>query len=186
MSVLYSSNFKFADGELRKKQEIMDTSYYLQQNHHHNSDLTRYRSAPSSFIGNLVNGSVTAACASGGTTGPGFQDYRSSSPEMETLFMLSSGDSDMQEYHHEEKSVKQEEALMYQSLPVQDANSIESSFGFSGSLGLENSIMGNGNSSNLVRQSSSPAEFFSKLALGDGTNFLDLSNLFLQKHVRFP
>ncbi|XVF79594.1 hypothetical protein PTKIN_Ptkin15bG0001700 [Pterospermum kingtungense] len=179
MSVLYSSNFKFADGELRKNQEIMDTSYYLHQNHQHNSDLARYRSAPSSFIGNLVNGST------------GFEDHRS---EMETLFMLScngSGNSDchdMQEY--EEKSVKLEEPLpisqqngcsnssqlMYQRQSLADANtvnSIESSFGFGSSLGLENSMqakLGNGHSSNLVRQSSSPAEFFSNLSLDNGFN----------------
>lgn len=194
MSVLYSSNFKFPDGELRKNQEIMDASYYLKQNNQHNSGLTRYRSMPSSFHENLVNGSVTAS-------GTGFEDYRdirSSSPEMETFFMLSgsgSGNSDchdMQEY--EEKSVKQEDLLsisrqngcsssseaMYRSLPVQSlANgnsvSVESLFGLGSSLGLENSMqakLGNGNSSNLVRQSSSPAGFFSNLGVDNGFNVI--------------
>ncbi|XVE76690.1 hypothetical protein DITRI_Ditri13aG0001700 [Diplodiscus trichospermus] len=199
MSVLYSSNFKFPDGELRKNQEIMDTSYYLQQNHQHSSGLARYRSAPSSFLDNLVNGIVT-------TSGTGFEDYRdigSSSPEIETLFMLSgsgSGNSDcrdMQEY--EEKSIKQEESLsvsqqngcssssemMYQSLPVHRlgsvANSVESSFGINSSLGLENSMqakLSNGNSSNLVRQSSSPAEFFSSLGVDSGFNLIRKASTF--------
>ncbi|XWS35487.1 hypothetical protein CRYUN_Cryun20dG0001600 [Craigia yunnanensis] len=165
MSVLYSSNFKFPDGELRKNQEIMDTSYYLQQNHQHNSGLTRYRSSPSSFLENLVNGSVTAS---------GNSDCH-----------------DMQEY--EEKSVKREESLsisqqngcssssemMYQSLPVQSlangntvsvANSVQSSFGLSSSL--MQAKLGNGNNSNLDRQSSSPAEFFSNLGIDNGFNVI--------------
>ncbi|EOX96739.1 hypothetical protein QUC31_005715 [Theobroma cacao] len=204
MSVLYSSNFKFPDGELRKKQEFTDSSYYLQQNHQHNAGLMRYRSAPGSFLENLVNGGVTASAI-------GFEDYRdvrSSSPEMETFFMLScngSGNSschDMQEYG--EKSVKQEESLpisqqngcsnssemMYQSLPVHSlandntvsvANSMESSFGLSSSLGLENSMQakpGNENGSNLVRQSSSPAEFFSNLGVDNGFNVIGKASTF--------
>ncbi|XWS45692.1 hypothetical protein CRYUN_Cryun14cG0001600 [Craigia yunnanensis] len=202
MSVLYSSNFKFSDGELRKNQEIMDTSYYLQQNHQHNSGLTRYRSAPRSFLDNSVNGSVTAS----GTGLEDYRDIRSSSPEMETFFMLSCNGSgnpgchDMQEY--EEKSVKQEESLsisqqngcsssskvMYQSLPVQSlangntvsvANSVKSSFGLGSSLGLENSMQAKlGNSSNLVRQSSSPAEFFSNLGVDNGFNVIRKASTF--------
>ncbi|XP_022733775.1 transcription factor bHLH130-like [Durio zibethinus] len=196
MSVLYSSNFKFPEAELRKNQEIMDTSHYLQQHHQYNSGLTCYRSAPSSFHENLVNGSVTAS----GTEFEDYRDIRSTSPEMETFFMLSSNGSgnsnchDMKEY--EEKSVKQEDSLsislengfssssevLYQSLPVQSlangnsvdvANSVESSFGLSSSLGLENSMqakLGNGNGSNLARQSTSSADFFSNLGLDNGFN----------------
>ncbi|XVF33757.1 hypothetical protein REPUB_Repub17cG0195800 [Reevesia pubescens] len=203
MSASYSSNFKFQDRELRKNLEFMDSSYYVQQNHQHNSGLTRYRSAPSSFLDNLVNGSVTAGAT-------GFQDYhdiRSSTPEIETLFMLSCNGSansdchDTQEYGEKSVTVKQEESLsnisqlnrcssgssasdvMYQSLPLHSlengntvgiGNSVETSFGLSRSLGIledSNSMqakLGNGNSSNLVRQSSSPAEVFSNLCVDNG------------------
>ncbi|XVF22984.1 hypothetical protein REPUB_Repub12eG0218100 [Reevesia pubescens] len=204
MSVLYSSNFKFPDGELRKNQEFMDSSYYLQQNQQYNSGLTR---APSSFLENLVNRtSVTAS-------GTGFQDYRdirSSSPEMETFFMLSSngsGNSDSHDMEYGEKSVKQEESMsisqhngcssssevMYavhslangNTNTVSDANSVESSFGVSSSLELENPMppkMANGNSSKLVRQSSSPVEFFSNLGVDDGFNVIrEVSNFQVYK-----
>ncbi|OMO80857.1 SWAP/Surp [Corchorus olitorius] len=194
MSVLYSSGFRFPDGELRKKHEFKDSSHYVQQKHQHNSGVIRFRSAPSSFLDDTASG-------------PGFEDYDKfppSSPEMETLFILScngSGSDNMQQHGHGEKTVvKREEAqsvpqrngcsemMMYQiqSLPVNgpanDTNIVTvangvvgSSFCHSSSCGLENSMQakpGDENGSiNLVRQSSSPAEFFSNvLGLDHGFN----------------
>ncbi|OMO69807.1 SWAP/Surp [Corchorus capsularis] len=190
MSVSYSSSFRFPDGELRKKHEFKDSSHYVQQKQQHNSGLIRFRSAPSSFLDDT-------------DSGPGFEDYDKfppSSPEMETLFILScngSGSDNMQQHGHGEKAVlKREEAqsvpqrngcsemMMYQR-PVNglanDTNIVTvangvvgSSVCHSSSCGLENSMqakLGNENGSNLVRQSSSPAEFFSNvLGLDHGFN----------------
>ncbi|GMJ01453.1 hypothetical protein HRI_003814600 [Hibiscus trionum] len=146
--------------------------HYLQQNHHQQQQqscgLMRYRSAPlMSLLENHVNG--TTGVIGSGTGFDGYGDFRSSSgPEMEPFFMLSgNGSSVMQEY--EEKSVKQEYQI--QSLPMQSVGT---------DVGLENSIgAGNGNGSDLVRQSSSPARFFSNQGLDNGlcNNHISFSSM---------
>ncbi|KAK9002361.1 hypothetical protein V6N11_025044 [Hibiscus sabdariffa] len=125
--------------------------YYVQQNHHQQQQqscgLMRYRSAPVSLLENHANG--TTGVIGSGTGFDGYGDFRSSSgPEMEPFFMLSGddGSSDMQEY--EEKSVKQEYQI--HSLPMQ-------------SVGID---VG----SDLIRQNSSPAQFFSNQGLDNGFN----------------
>ncbi|KAH1108696.1 hypothetical protein J1N35_012464 [Gossypium stocksii] len=127
--------------------------YYLQQNQQQSCGLMRYRSMPAE---NRV----------------GFDEYgsdfrSSSSSEMETLFMLCGNGSAGNVSEYEEKSVKQEEEMMYQiqSLPLEN---VESSFGVGTNLGLENSMQRNGNGSNLVRQTSSPSQFFSSHGLDNG------------------
>ncbi|KAL5760486.1 hypothetical protein ACOSP7_018997 [Xanthoceras sorbifolium] len=134
-SLLYSTSFKYPEGDLRKNQEIfMDSSPHYhpqqqqQQNHHHhqqNSGLMRYRSAPSSFFESLVNGGGSSndiGTGGGGNCDQDYRYFRSSSPEIDTFlakYMLPtpsncSGDSgnssshDFQEFG--EKSMKQEEA----------------------------------------------------------------------------
>ncbi|CAI0428050.1 unnamed protein product [Linum tenue] len=92
--ILYSSNLKYPDGELRKNsfQDLaVDLSpYNLHHQHHHHqqqqqhqgsnhSGLARLRSAPSSFFEDLVNGGA----------GGGFDDFRyfrPSSPDMDAIF----------------------------------------------------------------------------------------------------
>ncbi|KAK9017689.1 hypothetical protein V6N11_000695 [Hibiscus sabdariffa] len=123
--------------------------YYVPQNRHQQQScgLMRYRSAPVSLLENHANG--TTGFIGSGTGFDGYGDFRSSSgPEMEPFFMLSGddGSSDMQEY--EEKSVKQEYPI--QSLPMQS--------------------VGSDVRSDLVRQSSSPAQFFSNQGLDNGFN----------------
>lgn len=201
MSLLYSSGFKSSDGELRKNQEFMDLNPYhyhqQQQQTQQNSSLMRYRSAPSSFLESLVNG--TSGHDGGGGGGIGSGDYRylrSSSPEMDTMlarFMSScngSGDSisqNLQEFG-ERPAIKQEgedSEMVYQSLPghnlvtdnsVSAGNSMDSAFNVMRSMALENSVqatkMSTANGSNLARQNSSPAGLFSDLGVDNG---MDLS-----------
>ncbi|KAK8630354.1 hypothetical protein V6N13_079151 [Hibiscus sabdariffa] len=122
--------------------------YYLQQNQQQpqpGCGSMRYWSEPTTLLQNHANGT-------GGVIG--FDEYggfrSSSSHEMETWFMLcGNGTSDMEEY--EDKFVKKKIQIQRLLLPMQ---------GVVGSdVGLENSMeahkMGNGNASNLVRQSSS-------------------------------
>ncbi|KAK4841651.1 hypothetical protein QYF36_008138 [Acer negundo] len=136
MSLLYSSNFNYPEGNLRKNQEIfMDSSHhYHHRQHHHqqqqllllqqqqqnnqqqqqqqnNSGLMRYHSAPSSFFENLVNGS-----SSGTGDQEDYRYFRSSSPEIDTLLAKygDSGSSDhdhMQEEFGEKSIMKQEEVV---------------------------------------------------------------------------
>ncbi|CAK7330859.1 unnamed protein product [Dovyalis caffra] len=185
-----------SDGEMRKSQEFMDLNPYhyhhQQQQIQQNSGLMRYRSAPSSFLESLVNG--TSGHGSGGG-GMGSEDYRylrSSSPEMDTMlarFMSSctgSGDSSSQNLQEfgERPAIKQEgedSEMVYQSLPrhnlVNDnsmsvVNSMDTAFGVMNSMALENSMqatnISTANGSNLARQNSSPAGLFSNLGVDNG------------------
>ncbi|TXG55801.1 hypothetical protein EZV62_017114 [Acer yangbiense] len=172
MSLLYSSNFNYPEGNLRKNQN--------------NSGLMRYRSAPSSFFENLVNGS-----SSGTGDQEDYRYFRSSSPEIDTLLAKygDSGSSDhdhMQEEFGEKSIMKQEEVvetngssqMMYQTLQVQGPgnntnNTMDISFGVAAnSMVLEKyslqAKMATGNGSNLIRQNSSPAGLFSNLGVDNG------------------
>ncbi|XP_065633462.1 transcription factor bHLH130-like [Quercus suber] len=190
MSLLYSPTFKYSDVKLKKNHlDFMDSNTYHhpqqqqqqhqqqqqqqhQQQHQHNSGLMRYRSAPSSLLANLVDGSIN-----GGGGGVGCEDYRdlrSSNPEVETMlaFMTSSnssGDSNSQMVYQAQA------AQQVQALPnhnsVGAGTTLDSSFSGLNSVGLENSMqakMGAGNRSNLVRQSSLPPGLFSDLTIDNG------------------
>ena len=199
MSLLYSPTFKYSDVKLKKNHlDFMDSNTYHhpqqelqqqqqhQQQHQHNSGLMRYRSAPSSLLASLVDGSIN-----GGEGGVGCEDYRdlrSSNPEVETMlarFMTScngSGDSNSQMVYQAQA------AQQVQALPnhnsVGAGTTLDSSFSGLNSVGLENSMqakMGAGNRSNLVRQSSLPPGLFSDLSMDNGivAYSLALFNFFL-------
>lgn len=198
MSLLYTPNFKYPEGDLRKNQEFMDSSpHYHQENYNqqHNSGLTRFRSAPSSFLESLANGS-NSNDGGGANNCEDFRYFRPSSPEIDTFlakYMIpsnGSGDSgshDLQEFG--EKTMKQEESeysngspqMIYQNLPVHSfandnsvgvGNTMDNSFGVVSSIAMDNSVQekiaaGNG-SNNLIRQNSSPAGLFSNLGVDNG------------------
>ncbi|KAK8486029.1 hypothetical protein V6N11_033006 [Hibiscus sabdariffa] len=160
---------------LKKLMETADC-YYLQQNQQLGCGSMRYRSGPTTLLQNHVNGTS-------GVTG--FDEYggfrSSSSHEMETLFMLcGDGTPDMQEY--EDKSVKKEYQIQRLLLPMQAVVGTD--------VGLEKAHkVGNANASNLVRQSSSPPQFFSNHALDNGFNGTkgeptDTSRLY-KNHISF-
>ncbi|XP_021912721.1 transcription factor bHLH122-like, partial [Carica papaya] len=169
MSLLYSSSFKYPEGELRKNQDFMETYHHYQhQNDQHNSGLLRYRSAPSSFLENLVNGNNTGFAGAGANGNLNSEDYRyvrSSSPEMESVFEKymtpcngsgGSASHDLQEFGG--KALKLQEAhsisqpneyasgaqMIYQSLPVHnlanDNTTMDGSFGVINSMGSNSSM----------------------------------------------
>lgn len=198
MSLLYTPNFKYPEGDLRKNQEFMDSSAHCDQQNNQLSDssLTRYRSAPSSFIESLVNGN------SGGGNCEDYRYFRPSSPEIDNFlakYMLPcNGSGDSGSHASQEfgvKAMKQEEPepitepneysngssqMMYQNLPVHSlandisvnvGNAIDNSYSVASSMALENSMqerMATGNGSNLIRQNSSPAGLFSNLGVDNG------------------
>lgn len=198
MSLLYTPNFKYPEGDLRKNQEFMDSSaHYDQQNDQlSDSSLTRYRSAPSSFLESLVNSS------SGGGNCEDYRYFRPSSPEIDNFlakYMLPcNGSGDSGSHASQEfgvKAMKQEEPepiteqneysngssqMVYQNLPVHSVgndisvnvgNAMDNSYGVASSMALENSMqerMATGNGSNLTRQNSSPAGLFSNLGVDNG------------------
>ncbi|KAL3611403.1 hypothetical protein D5086_002423 [Populus alba] len=197
MSLLYSPSFNYSDGELRKSQEFMDLNPYhfhqqQQQQIQQISALKSYRSAPSSFLESLVNGTSDH---SGGNGGVGSEDYcylRSSSPEMDTMLkrpMTScngSGDfssQNLQEFE-ERPAIRQEQEdseMVYRSLPgnnlvkgnsVSVGNSLDSAFSVMDSMDLENAKqatkMSTRNGSNLARQNSSPAGILSNHGVDNG------------------
>ncbi|KAG6762414.1 hypothetical protein POTOM_032913 [Populus tomentosa] len=202
MNLLYSSSFKYSDGELRKSQEFMDLNPY----HHHqqqqqiqqNSGLMRYRSAPSSILESLVNG--TSGHDGGGIESGDYRYLRSSSPEMDTMlarFMSScngSGDPSSQNLQEfgERPAIKQEggdSEMVYQGLPghnlvtdnsVSVGNSMDSAFNVMSSMALEKSMqatkMSTANGSNLARQNSSPAGLFSDLGVDNAIKHVVVSS----------
>ncbi|EEF49178.1 DNA binding protein, putative [Ricinus communis] len=188
MSLLYSTSFKHQEGEFRKNQEFMDLNHHHcnQDPLHHNSGLMRYRSAPGSFLDSLINGTTSG----GGNECQDYRSFRSSSPEMETIlsrFMSTcngSGDSNsqnLQEYGErpEMKQEMEDPQMVYQSSAVNNlanngnsvdiSNSVDSSFNVMNPMAMENSLPARKfsavNGSNLVRQHSSPAGFFSNLGV---------------------
>lgn len=188
MSLLYSPNFKRSEVEMGKNYpEFMDLSFdQIQQQ---SSTLTRYCSAPGSFLSTLMenSGNNDNDAVDGGSE-EDYRDLRSSSPEVETMlerFISACNESDNS---GERSSMKQEpkdyskscsEAPQIHSihrLNSVDSN-LESSFGVFNSKGLGNSLqpkMGppNDNRSNLLRQSSSPAGFFSALASENSLSYI--------------
>ncbi|XP_050212010.1 transcription factor bHLH130-like isoform X2 [Mercurialis annua] len=190
MSLLYSSSFKYQEeGLVRKNQEFTDSNHhhYNQEENQHNSGLMRYRSAPSSVLDSLVNSSTT----SNGNECGDFRNFRPSSPEMDTILSRfisacnGSGDSNSQnmENYGEKPAMKQEMAdseALYRSFAVNESggngnsvnvnnNSMDCNFSVMNSMAMENSLQSRKvNGSNLVKQHSSPAGFFSNLGVDNG------------------
>ncbi|KAI5341675.1 hypothetical protein L3X38_009550 [Prunus dulcis] len=198
----YNPNFKCSEAELRKNHtEFMDSNIFqqqqpqqlhqqLQQPQQQSSGLMRYRSAPSSFLMDLVDSNGGVGCEDS-------RYLRPSSPEVETVlarFISSCNEPDHHDnganslqHQFEERAVKQEAGdsvskqngysnsshMMYQAQQVHALDS--NSFAAINSTGLENSMqskIGVGNRSNLVRQSSSPAGFFPDLTVDNVFNVM--------------
>lgn len=200
MSLLYSPNFRYSELELGKNNypEFMDLSFGQIQ--HQGSTLTRYCSAPSSYLATLVeNNHDDNNGLDGGSEDYG--DLQPSSPEMDTMLERLISACNGSENSGERSSMKQEpqdysntngssQAQQVHSFhrhnPVESSavgSNLESSFGVFCSMGLENSIQPKidhqNNRSNLLRQSSSPAGFFSDLAAENGTSSCFCSNFLL-------
>ncbi|RDX61658.1 Transcription factor bHLH130, partial [Mucuna pruriens] len=190
MSVMYSPVFKYSDVELQlRKNQEMDSSIGHPQQHCHqpNSGLLRYCSAPSSLLASLIDNTIHGCVNEESFTSEDHQHYvPSTSSEMETMLSNNgwSNSEPLQEFGG--KPVKQEigesvpqgppqqsgysyaeSQLAYQSQQIQGLSSGSSSAAanaFDGSFAVMNSIqskMGVRNCSNLFRQKSSPAGFFS-------------------------
>ena len=208
MSVVYSPVLNYSNGVLRKSQEMdSNISHQQQQQHCHqqNSELLRYRSAPSSFLASLVDTNTTGGCVNEEafrSEGPQRYHLPSTSSEMETMFpkLISPNNGLWSNSEHVQelfggKPVKQEEAgkcvpkepqqngysygsqLIYQSqqiqgLPNDSSSGAAAASAFDGSFGVVNSNSSDHSTqskmgvrscsnSNLIRQKSSPAGFFS-------------------------
>ncbi|PSS26455.1 Transcription factor bHLH130 like [Actinidia chinensis var. chinensis] len=165
-NLLLSSTFKNPNEELTKNKDFMNSDLYQpqQQPQHNNnsSGLMRYRSAPSSFFASLVDGGSDGC--------EGFLSPQSSSPQSESMFatlMPSNGDSDSHDL--------QFPMTMKHETPEENQYSASASiYGTSIDLGNhtnsveQGKMMSGGNCSNLMRQRSSPAGFFSDLTAENG------------------
>lgn len=213
MSVLYSPVLKYSDVELRRNQEMMDSSigHPQQHCHQHNSGLMRYCSAPSSLLASLIDNNInnnnnTHGCVNEEAfTSEDHHPYLPSTTSSEMDTMLSklipsnNGWSNSEPLQQEfgGKHVKQEaggesvpqgpqlqnsysyvgsELIYQQGLPNGSNSSGATGNAFYGSFVVNpvasessaQSKMGVRNCSNLVRQKSSPAGFFSN---ENGMNF---------------
>lgn len=180
MSLLYSPSFQYSDGELRKNnlEFMMESNIYhqrqqeLQQAHQqnqHNSGLTRYRSAPSSFLASLIedsNGGAGVVCENR-------RYLPSSTPEVGTMlsrFMSpcnGSGESGSQMVYPADQQIQ----ASSNHNPVGGGASLDGSFSVVNSVGMENSMkakVGAGNQSIPARQNSSPAGLFADLTMDNG------------------
>ncbi|GMP62551.1 hypothetical protein CsSME_00024615 [Camellia sinensis var. sinensis] len=184
-SMLFSSNFKQSDGELMmKSRDSMNSDLYQQsQRQNQSSGLMRYSSAPSSFFHHHHH----------------HQSLSSSPPESEVMFASfmsssngSGGDSDSHDLQIQTTAMKHEPpeqnkqyssststqmiyqtALDHHDLANNHSNSMSNNY----SNNLENPMMQgktttSGNCSNLIRQSSSPAGFFSNLTAAAGNGIV--------------
>ncbi|XP_052210956.1 transcription factor bHLH130-like isoform X2 [Diospyros lotus] len=158
-NLLFSTTLKNADGELLKNREFGSLDPYQQQQQQLSSGLSRFRSAPSSFFAGLLHGGLDFL---------GHQQSNSPVPEaMLASFFSGNGDSEPQDLQFP-AVVKPEtpEQMIYRSSGDQrDPGRSES--GDANLDGLyKNSVQGrissSGDCSNLIRQSSSPAGFFSE------------------------
>nr|WQQ41801.1 bHLH59 protein [Camellia japonica] len=184
-SMLFSSNFKQSDGELMmKSRDSMNSDLYQQpQQQNQSSGLMRYSSAPSSFFHHHHHH---------------HQSLSSSPPESEVMFASfmsssngSGGDSDSHDLQIQTTAMKHEPpeqnkqyssststqmiyqtALDHHDLANNHSNSMSNNY----NSNLENPMTQgktttSGNCSNLIRQSSSPAGFFSNLTAATGNGF---------------
>lgn len=178
MSIVYTQAFNYSEGGSMKNTE-MDSKFGYSQTQQHclqnNSGLTRYRSAPSSLLTSLVDTNIgffnDETFRNDNQQQQQQQHYSpSTSSEMETMFTNS-----------ESLSVKQEEkdpfshGIQYNDYSYGSQNQInyqtQHNQGFpNGSLGVEGNVFdgSSNNCSNLIRQKSSPAEFFSNYSVDSG------------------
>jgi hypothetical protein len=157
-SLLFSSSFKQSEGEFNKNRDLMSSDLY-------NSALLRNRSAPSSFFASLLEGGDNVV-------GENYLNPQSSSPESETIFSGFEPDSrDLPVHYPVLKHENTESVLEQNNFAVYNNTSIESSYGLMNSTGMENLNhlkKSNGDCSNLIRQSSSPAGFLSYKSTENG------------------
>lgn len=177
MSIVYTQAFNYSEGGSMKNTE-MDSKFCYSQTQQHchlqnNSGLTRYRSAPSSLLTSLVDTSIGFFNEETFRNENHHQQQHystSTSSEIETMFTNS-----------ESLSVKQEEkdlfshGVQYNDYSYGSQNQInyqtQHNQGFTnGSLGVEGNVFdgSSNNCSNLIRQKSSPAEFFSSYSVNSG------------------
>ncbi|CAN0877842.1 Transcription factor bHLH130 [Linum grandiflorum] len=184
MSMIYSPNLKYPDGELGIKNGFqldhqLDPNPFNQQG---NSGLARIRSAPSSFLADLVNG------GGGPVSDFGFDDdfrfFRPPSPDIDAIFGELQGfgeaavkkevpDSEIGSFRHnnlggDRSSVT---AAATPASTCMDATTFSSVMNSSIDLGSSSSsaaFAGNGNGSNLARHNSSPAGLFSGIVVENG------------------
>ncbi|KAJ7949134.1 Transcription factor bHLH130 family [Quillaja saponaria] len=186
MSILYGPTINYSDFEQRKNPEFMDSNIYHQHHHHqHNTGLSRYCSAPSPLLESFMNNSLGGADEEGVRSEDYHPYVESSSPEVETVlakFMSPSNSWENSEIvkQETEESVPRQSGfsydssqMNYQTQQVQGlqngcslnaGNYFGSSFGVVNSIASEDSMqsnMGTRNCSNIIRQNSSPAGFFS-------------------------
>lgn len=153
-SLLSASNFMYPlpVDQFAKNKEIMHSEAYNYMNVHNSpqqqsSNLTRYQSVPIGSLASLVNDSVVA------------DDYHSSNLEPEMRFTS--------------VDCKYTKGFETDSVHKSVSSSVENLFrGLNSNMGVEitdqvKQKAGNGSRSCLVRQSSSPAGFFSNLADDD-------------------
>jgi len=178
MSIVYTQAFNYSEGGSMKNTE-MDSKFGYSQTQQHclqnNSGLMRYRSAPSSLLTSLVDTSIGFFNEETFRNESHHQQHysTSTSSEMETMFTNS-----------ESLSVKQEEkdlfsnGIQYNDYSYGSQNQInyqtQHNQGFSNdSLGVEGNVFdgSSNNCSNLIRQKSSPAEFFSNYSVDSGMFF---------------
>ncbi|KAJ8748795.1 hypothetical protein K2173_011351 [Erythroxylum novogranatense] len=180
MSLSYGHTFMYSEGELRKNQDFMDFNHHNYHQQEHNSGLTSYRSAPSSFLDNLVNGHGSRG------NGVGCEDlsyFRSLSPEMDALFSrftpqtqtkgAASGDShfhDLKEFG-DRPAIKREitdSRMVGHSVTACTGNSLASSFASLNSPSLDHPMQMTKMNTGLHRQNSSPPGMLSNLSVDNG------------------
>ncbi|XP_058071467.1 transcription factor bHLH130-like isoform X3 [Magnolia sinica] len=190
----FPAAFKHTKEELQKNREEMEPILHNRQHQQQqlNSNLMRYRSAPSSLLANFTDG---------GGGGEGCQDFapHSSSPDTESIFarFMTSGGGDLAcpdlhvieekpspvrsqrspqfvvgaEVVPQQNGFSSPPHMIYQTAPLPNHSSaaaaaIESPYRAVNSMALDSSLVkSGGNSSNLIRHSSSPAGLFSHLSV---------------------
>ncbi|XP_011659460.1 transcription factor bHLH130 isoform X1 [Cucumis sativus] len=193
MSLLYSTNFKFSNDEMKKYPDFMDcdstNNHHSQQEHNNSGGLMRYCSAPTSLFASLVDGTEGFNSSNnGGGTREDYRFIRSSSPEVEVIlsrFMAScngkfdSGSGERTVKEETGEPVQQQNGFCNQPSSMVNTRSVDAggrapvgnSYGVMNSSDFDNSMqsqLGARNCSNLFRQSSSPAGFFSHLIAENG------------------
>lgn len=177
--------------QIRKNQEMDSSIGNPQQHcHQPNSGLLKYCSAPSSLLASLVDNNILDCVNEESFTSEIHQHYApSTSSEMNTMLSNNGWNNSEALQEFGSKPVKQEigesvpqgppqqneysygdSQLIYQSEQIQGLSNASSSASYGGSFGVLNSMasenplqskMGARNCSNLFRQKSSPAGFFS-------------------------
>ncbi|CAN1168972.1 Transcription factor bHLH130 [Linum perenne] len=185
MSMLYSQNLKYPDGELGIKngfqdQLPMDLNPYNNQQQQlqlqSNSGLARLKSAPSSFLADLVNGGAAA----GSSDFDDFRYFQPPSPDIDTIFATFLSPSSSSPDPPPAAVRKEAADSEIGAFQFGDRSSVEvnNSMDF-GSAATSSSpsfaSVGNGGS-NLARHNSSPAGLFSSLVVENGFNGVGEAN----------